>query len=102
MTVLQKTIEAAMRDKAPRMYADLKASGRLMSTIRDLESQINEQVTTAVMEQRLREGWDRLPLLENAARMKAAESLAREIALAEVLQFPPDETSNQSPAATTD
>lgn len=99
--MMQQTIELALKDRAPRLHAELKAAGKLTVHVAELEAQISDQVATAVMEQRAAKKWDRLPPMELAAKMKAAAALARESALAETLQFPPDETSSPSQAATT-
>jgi hypothetical protein len=98
---LQATIEAAMKERAPTLHRDLKAAGKLTAHVRDLAAQINSQVVDAVMAQRLAKKWDRLPPMELAKQMKGAETVAREIALSEALQFPPDGTSPPSPGATT-
>jgi hypothetical protein len=92
MSILQRTIEAAMRDRAPKMHAELKAAGKLTAHVREIEEQVNSQVVSEVMEQRLANRWDRLPPMEMAAKMKAADALALETALAEALEFPPDPT----------
>lgn len=81
-----------MMERAPKMHAELKAAGKLTAHVREIEEQINNQVVSEVMSQRQANRWDRLPPMDLAARMKAADALALETALAEALEFPPDPT----------
>jgi hypothetical protein len=100
MSILHQTLDQAMKDRAPALHQQLKASGKLGPYLRQLAAEINSQVVTTVQEMRMAQHWDRLPPLELAARLKAAESSAMEVALGEALQFPLDETSSPSLAPT--
>lgn len=93
---LRQTIELALKDKEPKLHAELKAAGKLQAHLQELEDQVAQQTVDAVQTQRLAEKWDNLGSMESAGRMRTAASLAREAALAEVLQFPQDETSSPS------
>lgn len=98
MTLMQRTVEAALKDRAPKLYADLKAEGKLTAFVREKAGEINSSVVQATMEARMRGGWDKqnLPLPEMVGRMNAARASATEIALDEALQFPPEGTSSPS------
>jgi hypothetical protein len=98
---MQRTILRAMEERAPALYASLKASGELKKVVEDLEQEICSTAGQLTLEQRVREGWDKLGPLECAARMRAADHLNREAALAQALEFPQDETSPPSPDGTT-
>ena len=98
---LQATIEKAMLEQAPALHRELKATGKLAAHVRELADQVHSSTVQMVQEQRLADKWDRLPPMELAGRMRAAAAAAGEVALAEALQFPQDETSPPSRAATT-
>ena len=99
MTLLTNTIETAMRERAPKMHAELKAAGKLTARIREMAQDINSEVASATMEARFRGGWDKqnLPFNVMVGNMNAAQASALEVALDEALQFPPEETSRPSP-----
>lgn len=94
-------LKAAMREKAPALYESLQASGALGAHVQDLADQISSATVDLTQQQRMREGWDKLGAMECAAKMKMAAALNREIALAQALEFPLDETSRPSPDETT-
>jgi hypothetical protein len=97
MSILARTVEQALKDKAPKLHASLAASGELKRFAQDTADEISSATVDSVMEQRLREKWDDLGPMECAAKMRTAAALHREVALAEALEFPPDETSSPSP-----
>ena len=94
-------VKDAIKEKAPALHKALVASGALNAYAQDLAEQISSQVVTLTQAQRIKEGWDKLGPMECAARMRTASSLNREIVLAEMLEFPQDGTSPQSPDETT-
>lgn len=96
-----QTVEAAIKDKAPALHKQLAASGALREYVQDLSSQISSVTVDLTQAQRLREKWDDLGAIECAAKMRMAAALNREVAMAEVLQFPQDETSPPKPDETT-
>lgn len=89
-------VKAALKDKAPKLYASLQATGKLNEYAVDLAEQIATEVVSLTMEQRQKQGWDKLGPMECAARMKTAASLNQESVLAALLEFPQDETSPPS------
>jgi len=94
-------VKAALRDKNPALHKELSAKGELNRFAADLAEQISEQVTTLTQADRIRGGWDKLGPMECAAKMKMASSLNREAVLAQMLEFPQDETSRPRADATT-
>lgn len=98
---LSKTVDLALKDQAPELHAELAKAGSLRQYVDDLSSQISSASVTATQEQRLREKWDNLGSVECAAKMRAAQSLHLEAALADLLQFPQDGTSASRPDETT-
>ncbi len=91
----------ALKNKAPALHKSLEASGKLREYVQDLAEQINSQVVSLTQAQRAQQGWDKLGPLECAARMRMADSLNLELVLAQLLEFPQDETSRPSPDETT-
>lgn len=94
-------IKEALKLKAPALFQSLTKAGKLNEFVQDLADQISSQVVTLTQTQRIKGGWDKLGPMECAARMRTASSLNREIVLAEMLEFPQDGTSPQSPDETT-
>ena len=91
-------VKAAIKDKAPKLSADLQATAKLNEYAKDLAAQIDSEVVSLTQEQRLAQGWDKLGPMECAARMKTAASLNLESVLGALLEFPQDATSPQSQA----
>lgn len=91
-------VKSALKDKAPKLHASLQATGKLNEWAKDLADQISSEVVSLTQQQRMEQGWDKLGPMECAARMKTAASLNQESVLDELLEFPADETSQQSPA----
>ena len=89
-------VKAALKNKNPDLHRSLQQKGELNAFAVDLADQISEQVVTLTQAQRIKEGWDKLGPMECAARMRTASSLNRELVLAEMLEFPQDQTSPQS------
>jgi hypothetical protein len=79
--------------KAPELYQSLLKSGGLNEFVLNLAQEISSEVVDLTQAQRFKEHWDKLGPLECAARMKMANALNREIVIADMLEFPPEETS---------
>ena len=102
MDNIEKTVLAALKEKAPTLHADLSATGKLRAFVANQAEEIDEQIVTLTMQMAPKMGHDKAKsLTEGAAILKACEATATEIVLAEMLQFPLDETSPQSPDSTT-
>lgn len=98
---MHQTVELALKDKSPELYAGLKAKGELNAYVSDLKDQISSQVVSLTMAQRQRENWDRLGPMEVVRRMNMAQAAYREQVLNDMLEFPRDETSPPSQGETT-
>lgn len=100
MAMIQ-TVLAAIKDKAPQLHQQLQASGKLNSHAQDLAEQINAEVVSMTMQDHKQHRWDKLPPMERAAKMNAAKAMHRETVLAQMLEFPQDETSPANQGETT-
>ena len=89
-------VKEALKAKAPSLHKSLAESGGLTKFVADLAEEINSQVVTLTQQDRARGKWDDLGPMECAAKMKMADVLNQETVLAEMLQFPQDETSLQN------
>jgi hypothetical protein len=94
-------VKAALLDKAPALHKQLQESGKLTEYVQDLADQISSEIVSMTQAQRMQGKWDNLGPLECARRMKSAENLNQEKVLAEMLEFPQDETSQQNQDETT-
>lgn len=92
MTMLQETVERALKDKAPRLHKELQEAGKLRAFVRDRAAEIDADVVSAVMDEAHAKGWNSLPVDQCSAKMKMAESAALEAVLADKLDFPPEQT----------
>lgn len=95
MAMIQ-TVLLAIKDKAPALHKSLAASGKLNEYAQELADQISSEVVSMTQEDRIRNNWDKLGPMVCASKMKVAASLNQEQVLAEMLDFPQDETSPQS------
>ena len=92
----------ALKDKAPDLHKQLQASGDLKAFLKERAEQIADSSMTLTQEIAKKHCRDKAKTLEEKAGiLKMAESMANEKVLAEMLEFPQDETSPSSPAATT-
>lgn len=95
MTPIQQAVETALKERAPAMHADLMARGEVRRYVADLANQISSEALSTTMQQRSAQKWDDLGPVESAKRMKMAQALNLEDALASNLEFPSDETSSR-------
>lgn len=98
---LRQTIKAALLDRNPKLYKELEAAKTLNEFVADLAKEASSQIVTLTQAQRVKERWDQLGPMEAAKRMKAADLLNQEIVLADLLEFPQDETFLQNQDETT-
>jgi hypothetical protein len=102
MDKMETLVLAAMKEKAPALHQQLADLGRLKAFVADHADQINDQIVTLTMQLAPKQGHNKAKSLqEGAAILKACEATATEIVLAEMLEFPLDETSPQRPDETT-
>ena len=83
---------AAMKEKAPQLLAQLKESGSLDQYIQTLAEDISSEITTLSLQIAIKHGYNDpdKTLPERVAIHNGAIPLAREIVLAELLDFPQD------------
>lgn len=93
---MQTTVKEALKEKAPALFKSLQATGKLNEYVMDLAQQINSEIVSMTMEDHRRGKWGQLEPMERVGRMNQATALNREKVLAEMLEFPQDETSTPS------
>lgn len=93
---LHQTIESALKHKAPGLHAKLQAAGKLREYVDELASQISSETVSLTQAQRQREKWDNDPATL-VGNLNQARVLNHEVALANALEFPQDETSPPNP-----
>lgn len=98
---MHNLVMTALKERAPALHKSLDQKGEAGKYVEDLASQISDETVRLTQEQRQREGWDKLGPMESAARMRAADAMNLEVALADLLEFPQDETSRPSQDETT-
>lgn len=86
-------VKETLKAKAPTLHKDLASKGELTAFVRDAAEEISSLTVTATQAQRQREQWDKLGPMESAARMRAADLMNQEQALAEWVESLPAETS---------
>jgi hypothetical protein len=102
MDKTETMVLAALKEKSPALYQQLTDQGRLKAFLLDQAEEINSQIVTLTMELAARQRHDKAKsLAEGAGILKACEASATETVLAEMLEFPLDETSPPSRDETT-
>ena len=95
-TELRQMIEEAMQERAPSMYAHLKADGTLAQVVAEREDAARQSYLDAVAlipkdeQNRIQD----LPYLEQVHQREARNRAAAETAIAQALEFP-SESSTQ-------
>lgn len=123
MSNLDKLVHRALKDKAPSLLKELAANGKLRAFVKEKTEEINSLTTSLATEMAPNFGYNKTDApMERARIMNGVMPMAREKALAEVLEFPPEtadgdeypngpdgdylrllaETSRQNPARTID
>jgi hypothetical protein len=85
-----------LKAKAPTLHKELQGKGTLTAFVKDAAEEISSNVVTATQAQRQRGQWDKLGPMEAAKRIKAADLMNQESALADWVESLPAETSPQS------
>lgn len=102
MDKMENLVLLALQEKNLALHQQLTDQGRLKAFVTDHADQINDQIVTLTMELAARQGRNKAKSLpEGAGILKACEATATEIVLAEMLEFPLDETSPPSQDETT-
>jgi len=104
MTNLRNLVLDALKDKNPTLHRSLTQQGWLNAFLDEKTEEIQDAIHNREREIAQAQGYSQLQQtdpMKAAGVMKMAGALAREEVLAELLEFLPDETSPQRPAATT-
>lgn len=96
----QEVVEQAMLDKAPALHRNLKQRGKLDEYMVDLADQISSALSEGVMQIRREQKLDDLPPMQLVQELNNARAQVEEEVLAAYLEFPSDDPSTPSPAAT--
>ena len=102
MDKTEKMVLAALKEKNPTLHRQLVETNKLRPFLADQSEQINDQIVTLSVHLASQQGANKAKsLVEKAGIHKTAEAMATEIVLAEMLEFPLDETSPQKQDETT-
>lgn len=102
MDRMETTVLRALKEKSPALHQQLTDQGKLKAFVTDQADEINDQIVTLTMQLAPKMGHNKAKSLPEAAGiLKACEATATEMVLAEMLDFPLDETSPQRPDETT-
>jgi hypothetical protein len=93
---MHNLVKEALKAKAPALHKSLQATGKLNEYAIDVAHQINSEIVSMTMEDHRRGKWGQLEPMERVGRMNQATALNREKVLAEMLEFPQDETPRES------
>ena len=103
MSNSEKMVLQALKDKAPDLHKELMESGKLKGFVRERAEEIAALTTTLAHQMADKQGYAKTEdPMERARIMNGVLPMAREVVLAEQLEFPQDETSPQSQDRTTD
>lgn len=89
-------VREALKHKAPELMAELQSSGNLEAFIMERSEEISSLTTSLAHQIAVKQGMNEVQGMERTAIYNAALHQAREIVLAEQLEFPPEETSRPS------
>lgn len=102
MAQMTQTVRLALKDKNPALFKELQMRGGLNDFLSERTAEIQDAIVSRTMEIARWQGLtEATNPMDKAAMLKVAESLAVEEVLAEMLEFPQDETSPPSQGATT-
>ncbi len=101
-TPTENLVRLALQDKAPHLFKDLAASGGLNAFVKDKAEEISSLTTSLAHRMANQFGYSKTDdPMERQRIMNGVLPQAREVVLAEQLEFPQDETSRPNPAETT-
>ncbi|MBP5996717.1 MAG: TnpV protein [Azonexus sp.] len=84
-------VKAALKDKNPALYKSLAASGELNQFVMERADEIDSEIVTLMMELSSEARKSAPGPMEVAQLLKGYHSMATEIVLAEMLEFPQDD-----------
>ena len=102
MDKTEKMVLTALKEQNPALHQQMAESGQLRAFLADQAEEINDQIinlaTRIAAQHKANEAKS---FQEKVGILNSANSMATEIVLAEMLQYPQDETSPQSQGETT-
>lgn len=102
MNPTETMVLQALKDRSPSLHAELAGSGQLNSFVKERAETISSLTTSLAHRMANQFGYGKTDdPMERARIMNGVLPQAREIVLAEQLEFPPDETSRPSQDETT-
>jgi len=93
---ISQVVRSALKDRAPKLMAELQSSGTLEEFIQDKASEISSLTTSLAQRIAVNQGLNQAEGQKRAQIMDAAMQSAQEIVLAEQLEFPPEATYQQN------
>ena len=86
-------VKTALKDKNPALYKSLTESGELNQFVMERVGEIQDEIATLTMELSSKARKAAADPMELAQILKGYDAMAREIVLAEMLEFPQDDES---------
>ncbi len=103
MSNMEEVVRLALKDKNPTLFKELSESGELAAFARERAEMIGRMTNDKANQIAVKFGIkDTDDPMEKARIKNGALPMAREIVLAEMLEFPPDETFRERPETTID
>jgi hypothetical protein len=93
-------VKSALKDKNPALFKSLMASGELHPFVTERADEIQDEIATLTMELSSKARKAAADPMELAQILKGYDAMAREIVLAEMLEFPQDDISATSSKVT--
>jgi hypothetical protein len=84
-------VKAALKEKNPALFKELSDSGELHQFVTERADEINSEIVTLMMELSAKARKATSDPMEVAQILKGYDSMAREIVLAEMLEFSQDD-----------
>ena len=85
---METTVRLALKDKNPALFKSLAASGELDQIVTERADEINSEIVTLMMELSAKARKTAADPMELAQILKGYDAMAREIVLAQMLEFP--------------
>ena len=97
---METTVRLALKDKNPALFKSLTASGELHTFVMERADEIQDEIAALTMELSAKARKTAADPMELAQILKGYDAMAREIVLAEMLEFPQDDISATSSKVT--
>lgn len=93
-------VKSALKEKNPALYKELAATGELIPFVQERADEIQDAIVSLTMKLSNKARMAASDPMEVAQILKGYESIAREIVLAEMLEFPSDDEDAASSEVT--